>query len=450
MTLLRDVCPEDFLRAGAVFGQVAEQVSGASSQARHSAEVRWVGRPHQQYQQQLGGLVRDLTRIQRAYDDACDALFAYSRALGAVRDLALQADLIAAQAEDMHQARDLDLGMNVFYAPITLAEQALVDRARLLRIEAEDQEQVASARLAATLRALADDAPHLSCWTSMSRFVADAAQGAGDQVKGVADLAEDAFLSIPMVGDARSRAASRKQLREAAASMAQPWLAIEDLLQELHDGEYGYASGSLAGALVLRKAGARGKKLDIFGAHDDMHLGVLGAVRRAGAGADLAATERWVAQHAQREFLDELTRLQHVPLPPVDDLIANGADLMLQEAHGGHTLLRHVGRDVEFLRWRQVQETAKAGPTGKSTFVHIDEAERVVAQALASGAEDLRSWANGSKPSYTLRMPLPSSAGLLVNGLGDAADAEVAVLRLAHAQDGSIRIVTAYVELENR
>jgi hypothetical protein len=448
VTRLRDVRPEDFLRAGAVFGRAAEELDRPLAACRRSASVRWVGRPNQQYQRQLGQLARDLRRVQQAYDEACNALLSYSRALEPVVDLALRADLLEAQAEDLRTARDLTSGMRLIYGPATPEEQALRDRATLLRAEASQQELLASGRLVAVLRSLADDAPHLSGWTSVSRSAAAFAPGASDQVRGVATVATDVALSLPLVGNAESRARARKELWAATRAMAQPWLAVEELLDRLSRGQYAYASGNLGAALVLRVRGARGRAVEKFGAHDAMHPDVLWGLKRGGFGdADLAGVRAWVEQRAQRELLEALLRLEQVPLPSLEELIGGRVDLLHQEAHGGHTLLRHIGRDVDFLRMRQLTEPGPGGvPIQKSSFLNLDEAEEVVTMALRDNAAKLVKWYESHKATLQIVAELQRPAGLLVGGDGELGSARSAIVRLARLKDGSVIVTTAYLK----
>ena len=180
MTLLRDVRPDDVVRAGAVFGQVAEQVAGTVSRCRASATVQWNGPPVLQYQRHLGDLVGDLGKIQAAYDAACDALLSYARVLVVVRDLALQADLLEAQAEDLRLGRDISSDMGVFFSPMTPAESAVRQRAAMVRAEAQEREVTASSRVAVCLRDLAARAPRRGGWVSAGRFASHFALRTGD------------------------------------------------------------------------------------------------------------------------------------------------------------------------------------------------------------------------------------------------------------------------------
>jgi hypothetical protein len=174
---------------------------------------------------------------------------------------------------------------------------------------------------------------------------------------------------------------------------------------------------------------------------------VLIGLKRGGF-EDALAAEQWVAGRAQRELLEALLRLQHVPLPDVERLVAEGADLLLQEVHGGHTLLRHIARDPAFLRLRQLAERGPDGPMTMSSFADIDEAERVVAQALADSAGPLRAWVEGAESDLRLDVPLRAAAGIVVDARGAVVLAQRAVVWLVRLRNGSIRLNTAYLDVD--
>jgi hypothetical protein len=443
---LTDVCPENFLRAGAVFGQVAEQLTGTIAQAHRSAEVDWIGPPGQAYRHDLDQLVTSLRRIQRAYDGACDALVAYSRSLVQVRDLAVQAAALASQAASLEQQRMIDATyLPIVIHPMTVEQERLQVQSRILSEAADRAEFTASTRLALTLRDLADDAPHQSGWQSANRTAGRFGAAAGQQIGGALSMVGSAYLSAPFIGDAASREAARQELKQDALAMAQPWLAIEGLLKELGDGRFAQVSGSLAGGLLMRRWGATGKKVDLFGTHDGLPEPVMLAMRR-GIDPNLPAVKGWVLAHEQDALGDLFETLQTAALPDVEGLIKNGADLLVHEARGGHTLLKHIGRDAEFLRRRMELEPSFGVLVPKSSFLSLDEAERVIAGGLATAAGTLRAWAAGTQKRIRLVEPLATPAGLLVNLHGQVVEAERLVMDLVRNRDGSVRLVTAFVK----
>jgi hypothetical protein len=449
--LLREVRPEEFLRAGVVLGQIAEQVGSCVPQARASATVRWEGRTHEQYQKQLASVVRDLVLVQRAYDAACSVLIAYSRAMEPVPELAIQADLLEGQAGDLRSARSLaQLSAaereDPSYRAIGPAEAQLRERARLLRAEAERISDVASCRVAAELRALAADAPHVSGWTSAGRGLAKFDRGFAEPAQGMAALAGDAVASLPFAGSDAGRTAARRQLWTSAKAMAQPWLAIEDILAKFRQGEWQSASGSIMGTLVLRGHG--GKRVALFGSHDALPPPVLTALRLPGRPVELAAVDAWVEANAQRLFWQDLQRFKTLPAPSVDELLRDGVNLIQQEALGGHTLFKHVGRDEDFLRRRQLAET-KPGeyPNPASSFFDQAEAETVVNAALSSSGigHRLREFSAGTGgPTLGLTF-LTDDVGALVGRDGQIVRVRTGLVEFKRGTHGGVFVNRVYL-----
>ena len=79
---------------------------------------------------------------------------------------------------------------------------------------------------------------------------------------------------------------------------------------------------------------------------------------------------------------------------------ADKRDLSLDEARGGHTLARHVGRSDEELRERLALEEISAA----SAWLDRATAERIVALALARDAEKISAWQNRSGPRPNLAL----------------------------------------------
>jgi hypothetical protein len=82
-------------------------------------------------------------------------------------------------------------------------------------------------------------------------------------------------------------------------------------------------------------------------------------------------------------------------------------DLGRDEAMGGHTLARHVGRTVEQLRERLDRER---GISAASTYTDRATAERVVAEALAQASGRVAGWTarRGSRPNLALHYRGPA------------------------------------------
>jgi hypothetical protein len=81
-------------------------------------------------------------------------------------------------------------------------------------------------------------------------------------------------------------------------------------------------------------------------------------------------------------------------------------DLSVDEARGGHTLARHVGRTDEQLRQRL---RAQPNISAASTYPDRETAELVVATILQAESSRLRSWTRrtGSRPNLALRTRTP-------------------------------------------
>jgi hypothetical protein len=72
--------------------------------------------------------------------------------------------------------------------------------------------------------------------------------------------------------------------------------------------------------------------------------------------------------------------------------------LATEEAAGGHTIARHVGRTEEQLRARLLQEPRIPAAT---TFRALREAERVVGEALRANKEAIKVWAKTATAGQT-------------------------------------------------
>jgi hypothetical protein len=438
---LTDAQPDELLRAGAVLAMSGEQAARARDTCRGASVVRWEGPPSQRYQQQLHGLLGGLGRAAEALTEAGDAVLRYARAVADARDLALRAQAAEQEAGALALERTMLAGLAVPVADDFVPRQ----RAAVLRAQAEQAHALAASQCAAVLRQLADEAPSAR-GLGTAHAVAGFADGFFGGLRALPSLVGDVAEAV--TGD--RRAAHR--LAGAAKGML-PWTQAEDLLHLLREHDYGEFAGSLSSVLVFR--GRSGLKVERYGAHDALHEAVLWGVTRGGArGASLEEIRTWVAHHAQEEFLQELLRLEKQPLPSLERLVSDPVDLVLHEAHGGHTLLRHIGRDVDFLRERQDLEI---GPQGrrvpKSSFFDIDEAEQVVTSALGSIKpgdatwQGIQAWlADGAAVgSFLLETELGEPAGLLIDARGRLCDATHASLLLRRRKDGSVYVNTAFV-----
>ena len=75
-------------------------------------------------------------------------------------------------------------------------------------------------------------------------------------------------------------------------------------------------------------------------------------------------------------------------------------DLAAEEAAGGHTIARHVGKNEAFLRNRLATERISAA----GSFRSLRDAEKFVSKALQANANQIEVWARSARPGS--RLPL--------------------------------------------
>ncbi|MCW2706361.1 MAG: repeat protein [Frankiales bacterium] len=440
-TAITKARPDDVLRAAVLLGGSADELGTAVSACRRSADVDWVGRPNEQYQSQLAGLATGLTGVRSAFDAACDALIDYARVLAGAQHAVEEADRLSASVfthRAPHGQADDPTG----------AQQAALDRAHELRIAAAQEEARAAQRLAQLLHDLADRAPRVSGWTTAGHHAANFVQGVGDALQGVGSTFLAAARSLPGVGTRAHRAEARGELVDSLEDAVQPWKQVQELYDELTSGHAWLASGQLAGALLFRFRGAHGKLVDRFGGHDGLPDNVLLALRRGGLpSVHDAQLDLWLASRLRQELVDALKAFENVPLPVLDDLLVHGVDLIHHEAAGGHTILKHIGRDPDFLRDRQLWEPGRDGlPTPMSSFTSLDVAEAAISDALRSHAQEVRDFLVAADArKYDVIVPAPASLGIAVDVTGSVADVRSLVVRIAKAADGTVLIKTAFL-----
>ena len=412
--------PEDVLRAAALLGATADKLGTAVAACRRSAAVRWVGRAQEAYQARLGRFATDLIVVRTAFDTACDALLDYARSLGAAQQTAAEADRLTA-----------------------LADEALLDRVADLRWAAAQQEAAAAARLVVALDELTARAPRHSTWVAVQHDAASVAAGMHDWFSGWGQLAAAAFGALPGVGSAGDRSRARDELASQAADAVQPWKQVEALVRALRDGQGFRVGGSLAMAAVFRVPGKEPSwEVELFGTQDALSLALLSVMRRGLTGTPL---ELWAAERLQARLVADLRRLQRVRLPSLDALLADGVDLTLHEAHAGHTMWKHIGRDVDFLRLRQdVERPFRTGDV--SSFDHLDQAEAVVDDVLRANAAEVRAFlrrAPGAKRSFDASLAEPVGTLLAADGIRVPATGARVVLQRGPGR--SVNVITAYL-----
>jgi len=256
-----------------------------------------------------------------------------------------------------------------------------------------------------------------------------------------------AVRALPGVASHDDRSAARHQVVETVEDALHPWKQVQELYDALTDGHAWYASGQVAGAALFRFRGARGSAVGRFGTHDALPNRVMLALDRGARALEAdGPVDVWLAEHLRREFVRALQTFENMPLPLLDDLELHGVDLVHQEAAGGHTLQRHVGRDVDFLRDRQREEYGPDGnPRAYSSFATLDEAERLVTDALRANLPGIRAFlADPHQTRVRILAPLEHGAGTVLDARGELTDASEVAVVLTKV-DGTVRVQTAYL-----
>jgi len=396
VTALAHAQPEQVLRAGALLGATADQLGVAVAACRRSAAVTWVGRAQEQYQQRLDRLASDLVGVQAAFDSACDALLGYGQALAYAQPLAEEADRLAA-----------------------LGDETVLARVPALRWEADQAELAAAARLIVALDELTLRAPHRGAWTAAQHDAANFATGMADYVKGLGETLADVVSSLPGVGSADDRSKARHALGEQAVDALQPWKQVQELITAIQNGMGFRAAGGVAMAVVLRRPGLKETRdIRLFGTHDEMTAAMLTAMRPGALPGD-ALLDAVAAKRVQEGLLAEFKRLKRRKLPPVSQLLDEGVDLRHHETKPGHLMIRHIGRDVDFLLRRQREDAVVRGyPSRVGTFDTLDQAEALVDDVLRANARAVRRFEVGTAVKLELDGPLADPVGLLINKRG--------------------------------
>lgn len=119
-------------------------------------------------------------------------------------------------------------------------------------------------------------------------------------------------------------------------------------------------------------------------------------------------------------------------------------DLEADEARGGHTLSRHVGKSDDELRDRLRREP---DISAASTYTDQDTAERTVGQAVRDERTKVTNWEKStSHPNLVLRVTMPSTVGRSIRqGSSAAKDVKSAVVVLKWSGQGWY-VLTSYPE----
>lgn len=133
--------------------------------------------------------------------------------------------------------------------------------------------------------------------------------------------------------------------------------------------------------------------------------------------------------------------------PPAGAVAPDARDLAADEAAGGHTLARHIGRSDAELEARLAAEPNLAAA---STFTDRAAAERAVAGALAGQASRVEAWRARARGG-NLALAWPGDGGVvgrvLERGARQSRPAVAARVVLRRRGDGFF-VLTAYPEIE--
>ena len=437
MSALGECQPQELLRCGVVFGQAAEVLLSAQVLAGRSAQVRWRGRTGCNYQQLLGSLSAELGALRASYDGACDVLLRYARVLEQAKALADEADVLGARADSAGFG-------DLFGAPGMVGEvnpHPLQVRADALMRQAVELEEQAGLTAAAALDDLTYRAPKAPVGAGASRFLADVGTSVAGQVVGAATFSADLVRSLPFVGADDNRAKARHDSLEAAKAMAQPWLAVEQMLQQLDSGRGGLAAGAAVGVIITHKLdlSALAKNAPLFKGHSLAKGFLRGLPQGVLSIADQG--QAWALAHEVKQFQDETARLRRSGEPLPGDWLDRPVNLQHHEARGGHTLLKHVGASTDLLLWRLRLE----GGAERSTFSSVEQAPVLVRQAIVINRVAVEGFRTVDKAERrTFWMPVGEQAGTILAVDGAQRPAKAVVVVLAKVDD-KLMVFSAYL-----
>jgi len=436
VSALGECQPQELLRCGVVFGQAAEVLLSAQVLAGRSAQVRWRGRTGCNYQQLLGPLSAELGALRASYDGACDVLLGYARVLEQAKALAHEADVLGARADSANFG-------DLFGAPGMVGEvnpHPLQVRADAFMRQAVELEEQAGLTAAAALDDLTYRAPKAPRGAGASRFLADVATSVTGQVVGAATFGADLVRSLPFVGADDNRAKARHDSLEAAKAMAQPWLAVEQMLQQLDSGRGGLAAGAAVGVIITHKLdlSALAKNAPLFKGHQLAKGFLRGLPQGALSIADQG--QAWALAHEVKQFQDETARLRRSGEPLTGDWLDRPVNLQHHEARGGHTLLKHVGASTDLLLWRLRLE----GGAERSTFSSIEQAQALVRQTVSNrlAIEGFRTVGKAERRIFWT--PVGEQAGTILAVDGAQRPTKAVVVVLAKVDD-KLMVFSAYL-----
>lgn len=145
--------------------------------------------------------------------------------------------------------------------------------------------------------------------------------------------------------------------------------------------------------------------------------------------------------------LREQNQLDDAPVAAEAGENAERYDLADDEARGGHTLARHVGRTDAELRARLGREP---GISAASTYDDQEGAERTVARTLAQHARRVSDWVarTGARPNLALRYRGDGEVlgRTLTRGANTPTPSTSAVVVLRWSREDDYYVLTSYPE----
>ena len=416
MDELSTLSPEAADAAAATARAVAGQLAGTATRVAGAVDAvgGWYGLARSGFADRVVDLHGHLDLLTRTAAAGAGLVEGFSRELGVLRGRLRGVDTAVEQVQQR-------IGTGTGDPASWHADHAELEHWQASRRQVLADFDTACAGLAQRLLALVHDVPDRPRRTA--EHVDDAvhalAAGIGDQASLVLGWAWDAE------GWRRSVAGLPARLLEAAEHPVDTALAAPPL-DDLADGRYGAAAGSLATAVLGRGVG-RGLGRGSRDALPD------GSPLRRYLGAD------------------------GNPLPQTLDDLLTGVDLRHSEVFtGAHTIARHVDVDDAFLRRRLRTGEVEGGlvqrrpPDAASRWADLETAQARIGEVLRAHREEITQEAASGERSIEVRAPVPASAGSLwvrdADGRITAQPVSSCKVVLSRAADGSWFVKTAYLE----
>jgi hypothetical protein len=144
---------------------------------------------------------------------------------------------------------------------------------------------------------------------------------------------------------------------------------------------------------------------------------------------------------------DVQEQLKHLRIP--EKPLVPGGGLLKHEIYvDSHTIEKHVGKSIEYLkeRWAKAANSFKK-PDGFSTFNNLEEAEYFVSETIKKNKDEISEWLKTAKRSRRFELPFNKSTGkLLKEGATSVIDVQKVRIILLPSKDvpEGYRILTAF------